>query len=180
MKRPALERLHAVDLCKFRLRQRAIRADNETRLHVIAAISDEMPHLLRFVPCCGRYRGLKHRQLIEVVALCDGLAVSEDFAAFCIAILGHVVHLIEQWQIVVGRHIAGDAGIAVPIPGAAHVTAALHNADALNAHFAQTRRCEQRGEPTTDEQTFHRVVNRFARCDGASVRVALIAPQFAR
>ena len=103
VERMALERLHARDARQLRLRQRAVGADHELRAHVVAAVGVDVPHLLRFVPHGRRHRGLEHREVVQVVAPRDRLAVREDLRPARVVVLRHVAHFVEQRQIVVGR-----------------------------------------------------------------------------
>jgi hypothetical protein len=65
-------------------------------------------------------------------------------------------HLVEQRQVVVGHHVAGRARVAVPVPGPAHVGAALDDPDALDPLLAQARGGQERGEAAADEHRRHR------------------------
>jgi hypothetical protein len=94
-------------------------------------------------------------------------------------VLGHVVEFVEEWQVVVGDDVAGDAGVPVPVPGAADIRAALDDANAFDAVFAQPRRGQQRRESTADKQAFDGIVERLARLDFAGVGVDLVAGQIA-
>ena len=58
----------------------------------------------------------------------------------------HVVELVQEREVVVRADIAGDARIAVPVPGAADVSAALDDADGLHALGAELGGGQERGE----------------------------------
>ncbi len=71
-------------------------------------------------------------------------------------VLGNVVHLVEQGQVIVGDDVAGHAGITIPVPGAADVGAALDDPDALDAVLAQAGGGQQGGEAAADEKDIRR------------------------
>ena len=98
--------------------------------------------LVVVVPDRGGDRGLEHGQVVEVVA-CGRSPGSgrRSPGPWRSSRDGHVAHLVEQRQVVVGDGTSQAApGIAVPVPGAADVGAALDDADALDAALAQARR----------------------------------------
>ena len=86
----------------------------------------------------------------------------------------HVVQFVQQRQVVIGGDVAGRAGIAVPVPGAADIAAAFDDADALDALFAQPSGGQQGGEAAADEQAFDGVVDRGAFVDGFDPGVDLV------
>ena len=173
----ALKGLHACDPGQLGLGQGAVGADHKPRPHVVAPVGRDMPQSFLRVPYGGGDGSLEHGQLVQVVLLGNGLTVGEDFIAFGEAALGHIVHLVEQRQVVVRRHVAGDARVAVPVPGAAHIGAALDNADTLDAVLAQPGRGQQGREAAADEQTFDRIVDRLAGLECAAVGVVLVLGQ---
>ena len=64
----------------------------------------------------------------------------------------HVAGFFEQRQIDVALGVAGRAGIAVPVPGAAEVAAFLDDADVIETGFAQARGRQQAAEAAADHQ----------------------------
>src|SRR5208337_2960366 len=122
----------------------AVSADDEARLHLVAAVRSEVPHLFCGIPNGGSDGGLKGGELVEVVFSGDGLAVREDLGALGVVILGHVVELVEQRQIVIGDDVARHAGVPVPVPCAADVSSALDDANALDAMLPQPRGGQKR------------------------------------
>ena len=146
------EALHAVDSSEARLGERAVRADHELRPHRVAAVGGDVPARGLLVPDGRRDGCLEHGEVVEVVLRCDRLAVGEDLGALGVVAGGHIVHLVEERQIVVRHHVARDARIPVPVPGAADVGASFDDADALDALLAEAGRREQRREPTADEE----------------------------
>src|SRR5690606_5153057 len=59
--------------------------------------------------------------------------------------------LLEQRQVDHRRGVAHGAGVAVPVPRAADVAAALDDVQVLHASLAQPRADAQAGEPATDD-----------------------------
>jgi hypothetical protein len=170
----ALEVFHALDLGKLRFRQRAVGHDHETRGKLVAAIRRQPPQLRFLIPVRRRHGRLKHRQIVKIVLPGNRLAVREDLRPLGEEALRHVVQLIQQRQVIVGRDVARRAGIAVPVPRAAHVRPALHDADALHPALAQPRRRQQRRESAADEQAFDEILDRLARDDRLGPRIGLI------
>ena len=152
VERRALERLHAVDDRQAGLGERAVGTDDERGGHAVTTVRRDDPVPIDVVPHRGRHRRLEDGELVEVVATGDGLAVGEDLRALGVVLGRHVLHLVEQRQVVVGDDVAGDARIAVPVPRAADVGAPLDDADALDAPLAQPCRRQQGREPATDEE----------------------------
>src|SRR4029077_1448194 len=138
------------DLRALGLGESAVGADDEARLHLIAAVGGEVPHLLVVIPNRGGDGGVKNCELVQVVLFGDSLAVGENLGASRVVILGYVVELVEQGQVVVSDHIACDARIAIPVPGAADVGAALDDANAFDAALAQSRGSQQCRESAAD------------------------------
>ncbi|MFD8219415.1 hypothetical protein ACFV2U_38415 [Streptomyces sp. NPDC059697] len=61
--------------------------------------------------------------VVEPEALPDALAVLEDLVPEGVLLLRDVADLFEHRQIAVAVRVALDARVAVPVPGAAEVTA---------------------------------------------------------
>ncbi len=163
-----------------RLGQRAVGADDEAGGHPVATVGLQVPLLLGLVPHGGGHRRLEHGEVVEVVLAGDRLAVGEDLRALGVVPGGHVVHLVQKWEVVVGDHVAGHARVAVPVPGAADVAAALDDADALDATLAQAGRRQQGGEPPADEQDLDLVDDRLAFDDLVDVRVGGVGADLRR
>ena len=171
------EGLHACDPGQLGLGQGAVGADHKLRPHVVASVGRDMPQPFLCVPHRGGDSGLEHGQLVQIVLLGDSLTVGEDFIAFGKTALWHVAHLVEQRQVVVRGHVAGDARVAVPVPGAAHIGTALDNPNALDAVLAQPGRGQQGREAAADEQTLDRIVDRLAGLECAAVGIVLVLGQ---
>ena len=82
----------------------------------------------------------------------DAPRVLEDFGAAGVFCGGHVAGFFEQRQVDVALCVAGRAGIAVPVPGAAEVAALLDDADVIKAGFAQARSRQQAAEAAAHHQ----------------------------
>src|SRR5262249_51800065 len=94
-----------------------------------------------------------------------------------VAVLGHIVHLVEQGQVIIGRYIACHPRVPVPVPRPAHVRSPLHDADALDAILPQPRGGEEYRKPSTNEQAFDSIVYRLAGRDLATVGVKFVPRQ---
>ena len=172
-----LEKLHTLDLRQLGLGESAVGADHEPRPHVVAPVRGDVPHLFGVVPHGGSDGCPKSSELIQVILPGDGLAVGVDLWALGVAVLGHVVHLVEQGQVVIGRHVARHTGVPVPVPRPAHVRSPLHDADTLDAILPEPRGGEERRKPSPDEQAFDGIIDGLAGRDLASVGVDLILRQ---
>ena len=101
--------------------------------------------------------------VIETEPARHGLAVLEDLEARRELHRRDVTHLFEQGQVAVGLDIASDPGIAVPVPGAADVTAFFAEAHILETSGAQLVPQQQRSETGADHQDLALVVQGLAR-----------------
>ncbi len=176
----SLERFETFDLRELRLGESAVGADDESRLHMIAAVGREVPHLLDGIPLSRGNSGLKGCQLVQVVLSRDRLAVRENLGTLGVVVLRHVVHLVEQRQVVIRDDVACHTGVSIPVPGAADIRAALDDPNALDAVLAQSRGGQQRRESSADKQNFDGIVDWFARRDFAGVRIDFVSRQLAR
>ena len=99
--------------------------------------------------------------------------------------LEHVLHggdradLFEERQVDVRLHVARRARVAVPVPGAPEVTAALEDEEVVDALLRQARRGEHPGEPATDDHDIGLDLLRGSLLDGG-VRVFGVVLQLAR
>src|SRR5205085_11440295 len=75
---------------------------------------------------------------------------------------GNAVQLFEQRHVDVGLDVAHRARIAVPVPRAAEVAAALDDAYVLDAGFAQASAREQTAEAAADDDDLDLVEERRA------------------
>ena len=101
--------------------------------------------------------------VVESELLGHVLAVFEDLEARGELHRRDVTHLLEQRQIAIGFDVAGDAWIAVPVPGAADIAALLAETHVSEAGFAQPVPQQQSAEAGADHQDLALVGERFAR-----------------
>ena len=121
----------------------AVRTDDELGPHRVAAISADVPHLLFLVPDRGGHCGLENRQVVQVESFGDALAIRKDLGPAGVVARRHVARLVKQRQVVVGNHVARNAGIPVPVPGATDIGSTLDDTDALETLFPQTGRGQE-------------------------------------
>ena len=126
----------------------------------------EDPSRRRFVEASVGDAGVEQGSAIQVEGPTEGLAVGEDLR------LEHVLHrgdradVFEERQVDVGLHVARRARVAVPVPGAPEVTAALEDEVVVDALLRQARRGEHPGEPATDDHDIGLDVLRGPLLDG--------------
>lgn len=93
----------------------------------------------------------------------DPLGMGEVLVAHRVLLAGHVPGLLQEGEVDHGSGVAHGARVAVPIPGAAHVTAAFDQAHIGYAGLGQPGTGGQPGEPGADD----------GHCDLVGDRVAL-------
>jgi hypothetical protein len=101
------------------LGERAVCTDHEFVAHRVAPVRRDVPPLGVADPQCFGDRGLESSEVVYFVLLYDRLATGEGLWALRIVLWRHAVHLAEQREVVVRNDIAGNAGVAIPQPGAA-------------------------------------------------------------
>jgi len=148
---------------QLRRRQDAVGEDHEARTHLVAAIGLDDPTARCLVP--GRRLNCRVEQavIVEPELLGHSLAVFQDLEARGEFHRRDVTRLIEQRQVAVGFHVAGDAGIAVPVPGAANVATLLAETHVGEASCAQLVPQQQSAEAGADDHDFAFVGERFTR-----------------
>ena len=178
----ALELAHALDARELGRGEDAVRQDHEARAHRIAAVGLHGPAAARLVPGRLLHRGVEQAVLVEAELLGHLLAVLEDLEARGELHGGHVAHLLQHREVAVRLDVAGDAGIAVPVPGAADVAALLAEAHVGEARGAQLVPQQQAGEAGTHHEDLALVVERVAlhRVGGVDVREVLREVAFHR
>src|SRR5258708_26781385 len=112
----SLKRFEALDIRELGLGEGAVGADDEARLHMIATVCGEVPHLFRRIPNRGGDSGMKSCELVQVVLSGDGLAVRENFGASRVMVLGNVLELCEQGQAVITDTLACHPWVTLPVP----------------------------------------------------------------
>src|SRR5580704_14090169 len=175
----ALVALDAGNAGELRPVQRPVGHDDEARAHAVAAIGRDDPSAFLFAPGDRLDRRLEARVAIQIELLTDAPRVREDFRRERVLLLRDVAGLLEQRQIDVRLDIALRAGIAVPVPGAAEVSALLNHADALHARLAQTRTRQQPAKAAADYHDIDRVIQRRPGEAGSDVGVVDVTAEVA-
>src|SRR5258706_5915404 len=102
-----------------------------------------------------------------------------DFRREGVFFLRYVAGFFQHRQVDIRCDITLRAGIAVPIPGAAEVSALLDKADVLEAGLAQTRSHEQPPKAATDDYGLEGFFDRCARETRIDVGVIDVAAEIA-
>ena len=82
----------------------------------------------------------------------DAPAVRQDLRALGVLLGRDVAELLEQRHVHVRLDVTGDARVAVPVPGAAHVGRLVDQPHAVDAELAQPRARQQSAEAGTDDR----------------------------
>ena len=162
VERLAREGSHAVDAGQLRAGEDAVGQDHVAGLHGVAAVGADGPAAGLLVPHRGVDGGVEQALVVEAELVGHRLAVLENLEARGELHRGDVLHLLEQRQVAVRLHIAGDARVAVPVPSAADVAALLAEPHVGEAGAAQLVPQQQPGEPGADAQHLALVVECFA------------------
>ena len=171
VERVALERLDAGDARELGTVEGAVRHDHEAGAHAIAAVGGDDPAEGFVVPAQLRDLRLEAGVAVEVELFADGPAVGEDLGRAAVLFVGDVADLLKQGQVDVGLDVAGGAGVAVPVPGAAEVAALLDHTDVFDAGFAQARAGQQAAESAADHSDVDVVSQGLSVEAGLDVRV---------
>jgi hypothetical protein len=115
--------------------------------------------------------GLEADVAVQIELAGDRLAVVEDLAAVGVLLLRHVADLLEERQVGVGLDVAGDARVAVPVPGASEVRRRVDDADVFDAGLAQPCPGQEAPEAAPDHQHLDLVEERRALEAGLRVRI---------
>ena len=163
----------------FGARQDAVGEDHEPGAHGVAAIREDGPASTSLVPLGLLDGRVEEAVFVETELHGHGLAVLEDLEARRELHRREVLHLFEKGQVAVGLDVAGDARVAVPVPGAADVPALL-----AEAHVAEPRRPElvpqeESGEARPDHDDFALVVERVPGNRGLRIHVFEVAAELA-
>ncbi len=157
------KRLDAGNPGQLRLLKVSVGHGYEPRPHRVAAVRGDDPAGLHCVPTNFVHLRLQARIAVQVVVLCDSLAVREDFRALGVLFGGDVAKFFEQRHIHVRLDVAGDARIAVPVPGAAHVGGLVDQPHTSDTELAQPRPGQQPTESSSNDRHVHLVGKWLAR-----------------
>ncbi len=161
----ALEAFDTLDPSQLRLGHGAVGANHEFGFHVVATVGLNTPEFFVLQPGGVGHSGLEQGEIVQVVALGNRLAVVVDFRRFSVAVFWHVIHFVQQRQVIVRHHIAGRARVTVPVPGATHIGSTLDDANTLHTYLAQLRRRQQRRKAAANKQHFNGIRHSLARLD---------------
>ena len=140
VERTAREVLHARDGRQLHEVEDPDGQDVPAAADFVAAIGVDEPAALVLLPLGAGHAGVEQRVVLEAVALGDPLEVAADLLARGVAPGGDVVELLEHRDVHVRLDVAHDAGVAVPVPGAADAARLVDDADPLDARLAQVGR----------------------------------------
>ena len=143
----ALETLNACNARQLGPVQRAVGHRHKAGPHSVAAIGGDDPARALLIPGHGCDLGLETGIGVEVVLFGYGAAMGQNLRRACIFLCRHEADLFQQRQVDIALDVAGCAGIAVPVPGAAEVTALFDDPDVLDARFPQPRPGQQATKP---------------------------------
>ena len=171
--------LHPFDAGQLRGREDAIGQHDIARAHCVAAVGADRPPAGCLIPVGPFDGGVKQAMVVESELCCHALAIFQDFESRGEFHRWKRAHLLQQRQIAVGFHIAGDAGIAVPVPGAADVAAFLAKPHVLETGLTQLVPQQQAGEACADHQNLARIGQGFPFNGGRRIDIRQIPAEFA-
>ena len=87
-------------------------------------------------PVCGREMRVAAGKRRQAELFRHRLAIFENLEPGGEFHRWEVSHFLQEWQVAIGLDVAGDAGIAIPVPGAADVTAFFADADIVEPGLA--------------------------------------------
>ena len=103
----------------------------------VAAVGVDQPARLLLTPFGAGHPGVKERVVDQVEVLGHRLEVPADLLAEGVALARDVPDLLEHGHVDVRLDVAHDAGVAVPVPGAADAAGLVDEANAFDAGLAQ-------------------------------------------
>ena len=117
----------------------------------VAAVGVDAPARFLLAPFGAGHPGVEERVVDQVEVLGHRLEVLPDLFAEGVALARDVAELLEHGEVDVRLDVAHDAGVAVPVPGAADAAGLVDDANAFDAGLAQValrwsrRQCRRRG-----------------------------------
>src|ERR1700733_9798020 len=106
--------------------------------------------------------GAQVRVAVEIVLLCDALAVRKDLRTLRVLFGRDVAEFLQQRDVHIALDIAGDPRIPIPIPGAAYVGRPVDQPPTFHAELTQPHRRQQPTEAGTHDRNVHLVGAGFA------------------
>ena len=158
MKRVALEAFDAGHPGKLRRVEGAIGHDDEAGAQGIPAVRGDHPFLSVLVPSEIRDSGVEEGAVVKIVVAANAPSMLEDFRLVGEFMAGDIAHFLAKRKVDGRFRIAGSAGIAVPVPGAAEVAAVLKEAEVGKARLLQARRGDEASEAAADNEDFREVL----------------------
>ena len=156
---------------KLRPVQRPVGHGDEACPNPVIAIGRDDPARDFRIPTHLGDFGLEQGAVVKVVVVPDGGAVVENLTRVRVFLRRDIVELFEQRQIDVGFDVALGAGVAIPIPRAAEITASLYDANVFDARVAQSCAGLQTAESTTYHHHVDLVGHRLALDCGLDIGV---------
>ncbi len=149
------------------------------RLHAVVAIGRDQPLVFVVEPAQFADLGLEARQPVQVEGFPDALRMGADLRRERVFFPRNVAGLFEQRQVDVTLDVALRAGIAVPVPGAAEISALLDDTDALDPAAAQLRSRHQAAEAAADDKHVDFVIQRRPREPGLHIGIVDVVAKVA-
>ena len=174
-----LEGLHAFNAGELGRGENAVGQHHIARPHAIAPVGADRPLAGGFIPVGAFNRGVKQAAVVKAKALGHGLAVLQNFKTRGKFHGRNDAHFLQQRQVAVGLHVASNARVAVPVPGAADIAALLAKTHVLKACGAQLVPEQQRAKACTNHQNLAGVGQRFTLNGRRGIDVFKVAGKLA-
>ena len=178
MKRVTLEALDASNCWQLGAMQRAVGHAHKTSAHTVAAVGGDDPTFAVVVPRHRGDFGLKARVVVEVEVLTDRVTVRQDLGGTRVLLARDVTDLFEQRKVDVRLNIAHGAGVTVPIPGAAEVTALFDDTNVFDASLTQSSTGKESTKTAADNDHIGLVGKRCA-CERIDIWIHEVAREVA-
>jgi hypothetical protein len=159
------EGLDARDAGQLGNMQRTGAEADELRGEDVAAVCAHGPTRPATVPGQALDLGVEQGVVVEAEMPADAPAVRQDLRRMRVLLGRPMAGLLEQRHVDHGRGVTLRAGVTVPVPGAAEITALLDDAHVLHAGLDQARSGHQPGESAADEGEGDVIGLRSARLD---------------
>lgn len=174
------ELVDAGDTRQLRLLQVTVGHGYESGPECVASIGGDHPARCRLFPTDFGDLGLQAGVAVQVVVAGDALTVREDLRTLGVFLGRHVTEFLQQRHVDVGLHVTGDAGIPIPVPGAADVGRLVDQANTSHAEFTQPGAGQQSTESGSDDRDVDFVGQRFPGVSGVGPGVVREPGEVAR